>query len=644
MDMLYFLPWWAKIIMICIVFGIVGNITMHIIGSIDKKTITERMHSNPALALQIAIENRESAVFTPEEYESQLLYIVHNTGYDKAMAKLAKFYSGEKEGDKKDIEKFRYWLERAAKAGNLESIADYYGFSNYDVESDAYEEIMNDLDNVKAGSEDEVHIVCYLKSIVYYKIGNTEMAKRMLEGLDYPKLEDKRRHMLFLCYAKESDMEAAENILQQMEQNGFIVPADFYLTIYQYYALSKEDKVPDYISQIKYTEKYIASKEVNEEVARKIGSDAYYHLGEEYWVGKEFRHYRKANEYLLKAANKGHVRAKEMLEKFGVDGILVLPMQANMVTYQFIGNYEFRASENTMKWLQLYYGIQYKVGLIADEFKNQYTTKFRSFDMLINGVQQLYTEHIVQMVRWCVLMLLSFGIDSYDAGDIVESCGDLSLLPRIPMFEQGIEKIDYRAEQLKIQTAYTKATRGYWSGAGFGSTIHGTIGASIKASAAAGIMNVGSKALHGIGDSIARSIDNAEINRMKNELFGNPQIINEFVNAIYTACFSVGQTTRKIIEVNSVIRLEALEGIVQYGGEDLSNITDKTLTAKINNYLYLEDKRAYVLLLEKLRRNPLDEKVFHQLYEYADNHVASLEDKEILTSMKRYGYDFGILE
>lgn len=644
MGIFYFLPWWVKVVVIFIVTGVIGNITMHIIGSIDKKTIAERMCSDPALALKIVTENLESAVFTLEEYESQLHNIVQNTGYDKAMVKLAKFYAGEEGGDKKDMAQYQFWLEKAAKAGNLESIVRYYDFSDYDVKSDEYEAILCDLDNARTISEDEIHMVCYRKSIVYYKMEKMDMARQILENLNDSVLEEKSNHMLFLCLAKEGDMDKAEDIVQQMEKYGWVVPADFYLSMYQYHVLPKKGKEPDYETQIKYAEKYATCKDANETYANDMGCDAYYHLGENYWIGREKRCYRKANEYLMRAANKGDVRAKDILERFGVNGILVFPMQADKITYQFIGGYEFSVSKNTMKWLQLYYGIQYKATLIADDFKNQYRMKFHSFDALINGVHQLYTDQIVQMLRWCIFMLLSFGVDCYDAEDVIESCEDLALFSRVPMFEHGIEKIDDRAEQLNIQTAYAKATRGYWNGMGFGTTIHGAISASIKASVTAGIMNTGSKVLHSIGDSIAQSIDNAEINGMKNKLFNDPEIMNEFVNAVYAACLAVGCTARRMIETCSEIRLEALEGVVQYGGENISDVEDRTLTAKINNYLYLGDERVYVLLLERLRRNPLDETVFHRLYEYVHKQETSLENTKICTSMERYGYDFGILE
>lgn len=629
-----------KVIVICIVVIVVANLVVRITNSIDKKTIAERMISDPALALKIAVDS----TFSPEEFESQVLSIIQNTGYNKAMVKLAQFYASEEAQEKKDVEKSKYWLKRAALAGDLESILDYYGFSEYDVKSDEYENILCCLNKVKVVSEDEAHMVCYQKSIIYYKMGKSDMAEQILKNLDYPELNEKRCHMLFLCLARAGNMDRAEHALQYMEENDWAIPADFYLVMYQYYVFPKKDKLPDYETQIKYAEKYATCKDANEVYINDMGGDAYYHLGENYWIGREKRCYRKANEYLIRAANKGDARAKDILERFGVDGILVFPMQADKTTYQFIGGYEFSVSENTKKWLQLYYGIQYKATLVADDFKNQYRMKFHSFDALLKGVHQLYTDQIVQMLRWCIFMLLSFGIDCYDAGDVIENCEDLTLLPRVPMFEHGIEKIDDRAEQLNIQTAYAKATRGYWNGMGFSTTIHGAIGASIKASVTTGIMNTGSKVLHSIGDSIAQSIGNAEINGMKNKLFNDPEIMSEFVNAVYAACLAVGWSARRMIETCSEIRLEALEGDIQYRGENLSDIEDKILTAKINNYLYLGDERVYVLLLERLRRNPFDEMVFHQLYEYVHKQETSLADTKICTSMEQYGYDFGILE
>lgn len=214
-----------KVIVICIVVIVVANLVVRITNSIDKKTIAERMISDPALALKIAVDS----TFSPEEFESQVLSIIQNTGYNKAMVKLAQFYASEEAQEKKDVEKSKYWLKRAALAGDLESILDYYGFSEYDVKSDEYENILCCLNKVKVVSEDEAHMVCYQKSIIYYKMGKSDMAEQILKNLDYPELNEKRYHMLFLCLARAGNMDRAEHALQYMEENDWAIPADFYL-------------------------------------------------------------------------------------------------------------------------------------------------------------------------------------------------------------------------------------------------------------------------------------------------------------------------------------------------------------------------------------------------------------------------------
>ena len=60
---------------------------------------------------------------------------------------------------------------------------------------------------------------------------------------------------------------------------------------------------------------------------------------------------------------------------------------------------------------------------------------------------------------------------------------------------------------------YVQSTRRAWTGVGFGTTISSTIKATVKANVAAGMMNIGSDILHGIGDSIVKSSNNAELKK-----------------------------------------------------------------------------------------------------------------------------------
>lgn len=664
-----------KIIVILIIvgipLGIVGAIYISIKSSISRREIDEQMNSNPEAVLQIAVKTMEDDIFTADEYEEQLIKIAESTGYTGAMLKLAELYAGEKGESKKDKEKWMLWRKRAAKAGDLTSIIEYYGFSDYDVSSSAYDEIIHDLDNAKAAKEG----VSYLKGIVYFKKGLTEQAKQLFLGLSSSELEQQRQYMLFQCFMKESNITAAEKMLAYLEEGDFEIPAAAYLNLYNYYAARRDSTGPDYQAEMKYVERYAASEGADHETTCRIGGNTYYnaalamekgkysfekdtgkaleaykkaadfgnaealyYVGMSFWTG-EYRDYYKANKYLLEAAGKNHQQAEAILEQYGVDGILIAPMSADGRVYHFMDGYELAASGSTVKWLSLLYGAQCMAVLLSNEFLNKYKETFKSFQELVNGVHQLYADQAAKMIRWGIHLLMSLGIDAYDAEDIINASEDLALLPRVPLFEQALEQIDDRAEQLNMKTAYAQATRRSWSGAGFGTTIGGTIRAAMGASVAAGAMNIGSGILHGIGDSIAESMNNSEIKGMGKKVFENPKTIKEFEDAVLSACLDIGIVLIKMIETHCDIELEALEGAVKFRDENLADIDERALNAKINNNLSVANNDyAYALLLEKLRRYPLDGDVLEQIIALTvrRSSYGSPECKEVL----RYACDF----
>ena len=113
------------------------------IGS--KAKIAIKMKSDPAAAVRLAHDSRLDSLFTKEEYVKQLEKIANEVGYVGAMQELIKFYKDESEiainrAKKEEYQKkIEYWNKRAAEAGDLKSITEYYGFSDYDVKSDQFE-------------------------------------------------------------------------------------------------------------------------------------------------------------------------------------------------------------------------------------------------------------------------------------------------------------------------------------------------------------------------------------------------------------------------------------------------------------------------------------------------------------------------
>lgn len=682
LGLFWLAPWWLKILIVLMMIGMFCSIIEKIVEiirmAVEKTKITAQINSNPKLALQTL----ESSSISPNQYENHLIKIAENTGDVDAMIKLTELYSGQKYKWKSDDKKYKLWNERAAKAGGVESIKDYYGFSDYDVSSGAYQEMIRDLDASRAAgsSEDKKALASYLKGIVCYKMGNINAAKQLFLSVSIPELADKSKYMLFQCYVKETNINEAEKILEQMEAVKFEIPAADYLSLYHYYAAKGEAAEPNYPAEMKYVDKYTLCKDADRKTADKIGATTYYHaaialqngnsgfeqdmekaqeayekaadcgnvealfyLGESYWNGNGIRNYHKANEFLLQASQRGHKQARKILTQYGVDDILVKPMRAENKTYYFLDGYELTASVHTIQWLQLYYGIQYKQTLIAEKFSNAYAKRFASFDQMINGIHLLYTEYVAMMLRWSLPLFMFFGIDQYSVADIMDGCEDLSLLPRVPGFERGLDRIDDRAAQLHIQTAYAKATRGQWCGTGFGTTIGGAINATVKASVAAEIMNIGSGILHGIGDSIVQAIDNSEIKGMGKQLFENPNTGREFCSAVITACVDIGGVVMEMIERHCNMKLEGLEGKIVFGTENLAEIDDRALNAKIiNNMTVQKWDYAHALAVEKLRRNPLDADAFQQVVALTIRRDRSFAGKEY-ESILQYASDFGLV-
>lgn len=156
----------------------------------------------------------------------------------------------------------------------------------------------------------------------------------------------------------------------------------------------------------------------------------------------------------------------------------------------------------------------------------------------------------------------------------------------------------------------------------------------------AGIMNAGSEMLHGIGDNIVRSINNSEIKSMEKKVFENPATEKEFRNALFSACNDIADVLMNIIEMYYSVRMEELSGRILFGSENLAEIDDRALNAKINNNLSVgKVEYVYALQVEKLRRDPFNMEAFQYILMLTMQHNNSFESKEY-ESVCRFAGDF----
>lgn len=688
-------PWWVKLIVVVIILAIIvtliswiGAIICMPFYMIDIKRkekekikvdeqIREKLTKNPEEAFYFICESLEKEMINYSRYEEYLNKIAEEYGHIGSALKLIELYEGKVRKDFKNEEKYQTWLKYAAHAGNIESIKKYYGFGDYDLASKDYDDIIQALNNTSAITQNEKDTVTYLKGITNFKATNFNIARNLFEEIVSSEYEQSKNYMLFRCAIEDEDILYAEKILEKAKLK---VPAKYYLKLYNYYVSKRNDKEHSYAVEIKYIEMYAACKEANRETVNKIGSDTYYnfalvmqneknniemneleilkaykkatdygnvdalfYLGKYYWLGVEPRDYYRAIQFMGKAAKKGHEQASQILEKYGFDGILVKTMQTEKTEYRFLNEYTLAVSSKTLQWFQTYYGIKYQGINLATVFRSNYIDMFKSFDQLVNGIHQLYADYIAYMLQWCIRLLMFFGVDTYSAEDLIEQCDDLSLLDRVPKFEQALEQIDYRAKELNAQLYYAQSTRGVWSGTGFGTTLGSTIKATVKASVAADVMNIGSGLLHGIGDRIVKSTNNAELKKMGDKLFSNPETLKEFESAVLSACTEIADVVMDIMEEHCDMKLEQLEGTIEWKNELLENIDDRSLRAKIDNNLTAGNyEYTYALLIEALRREPVNSDVFQKIFEITVRRGGA-NANSAYKSCLRYAGDFNLV-
>ncbi len=671
-------PWWLKLILIGIVLLLLYA-ALHILAFIiyipampikaiknnidNKKSEKERSEREKLISELIdkdsqsaikKVENyRQNQIIQDDEYIQYLEKIAAKTEDTMVMVKLYTLYGDEKMtsslGKEKRKSRHDFWYEKTLHLGHLETIIEHYGFTDSDLSSKDYEQILIDLDKAETNPYSETnnakYPISYLRGLTYYKMGNIDQAKKIFQDTIIDEKPYLKEFMLLECAKKENDFETIDDLISRLEKINFDIPSSNYIFMFEYYHSANDLK-----NEIRYIDKYIKSKDADANVivekcslsyfnyaeslmngtnglqkdeekaaiiyekAAELGSkDALFHIGYKLWIGEPRRDYRKANDYLLRATKSGNPDAALFIEKYGIDGILVRTEDDKKLEYQFLDNYKLTADSNSVKWIYMFFGAKNKRTAVANEFNKTYKANFKSFEQLVNNIHSLYIDSIAKMLQWSVKLLISFGIDEYSEEDILNECEDLDLYSRVPWFTSELERIDNRARQLNADLNYAKASRRTWTGAGYGSTIGSAVKASIKANITAGAMNFGSSILHGVGDKIVESMNNKELKEMGDKVFNNPKTVKVFTDAVFSSCLEIIFTVANIIENHSEIKLNLIGDIV-YDGKNLSDIKDETLKTKIKNNLSIGNhKYVYAMLVESLRRNPFDYEVLTQL-------------------------------
>lgn len=237
----------------------------------------------------------------------------------------------------------------------------------------------------------------------------------------------------------------------------------------------------------------------------------------------------------------------------------------------------------------------YAIEALQDAAK-RYRAEVSGFDDMSDGMNRIYLDSVSQAVAMGRDILLEAGIMDYDIKRLIAACGkSIEIAPYLAPMVKAVQQLHHNVDSLMEQRAIERSNRSEWVGGGFG--ISGAISGALKA----GMLNMGTNALRGIGDAFTDSSDRRQIEKWKLAIYNNEDYRSRFLNGIYYCCMNVFETVKDIM--------------------NLAYEEDKDLAeAYFNNYqrlyttgsLAIEEYRQK--LIEVLLLHPFEEKYYAELY------------------------------
>ncbi len=185
-------------------------------------------------------------------------------------------------------------------------------------------------------------IVEHLKGIVYYQSDKINEAKHYFSisaGSSNANVNNKSKEMLALCYIKEDNIPEAEKTVSGLESAGASVMSLIYLRIFSKYAAKGTDDSQNVEKSIMYAQKYVDRRAGDKNEPSAQGISAYAFLGEMYREGSDSLKYYAANDLLAYAADHGNGQAKNILKRYGVEGVIVKRGNVKDIPVKFPNGY-----------------------------------------------------------------------------------------------------------------------------------------------------------------------------------------------------------------------------------------------------------------------------------------------------------------
>ncbi|EFM11069.1 stress protein [Paenibacillus curdlanolyticus YK9] len=312
--------------------------------------------------------------------------------------------------------------------------------------------------------------------------------------------------------------------------------------------------------------------------------------------------------------------APEMPVRSDTDTQAKAAAPSSSVTFQLLGR-TLSFSEDMVEYNKLRRMFSTYASKSKTDFVAYYNTYVKSFDDLFDKAFPTFIESVIASLKFGVSVLMKYDVDDVDFDRLASfAAEDLDMQKYIAPFVEAAEKIEEYAESLSSYRELSRAGRSRWQGGGFG------LGGAIKGALTAGVLNMGTGMVRGIGDSLTNAGDRAKIAGMKKDIFTDHRTLALLTEGVHECCFGVFFSVWQILEDEDRIPVIAFD--------------TERLNARANNLVehYASDKSLYNkavdALCECIQHYPYSVSYYTNLYS-----IARDSRQEALKAAKYFGLE-----
>ena len=202
--------------------------------------------------------------------------------------------------------------------------------------------------------------------------------------------------------------------------------------------------------------------------------------------------------------------------------------------------------------IQEYNAFQNQMDTITDQtltyFFEHYESKVRDFETLITDGLAGLPVQIAEAENRCLKVLASYGVRVSTDQLLSYSHVDDLLQNRLRLYFDFMSEYDNIAKQLKSYRAAQRSGRSQWVGGGFG------LKGALKGAMTAGMLNLGTNALRGIGDSVTDLSDKKKLKDIQQKFYSSRDHEEYMLVFLSDACHQFTQSVEAILKSRGILR------------------------------------------------------------------------------------------